>query len=781
MKIKEIKIVNQDESTEVADIGADAINVDYNNTTVKAELDKLNTNTNSLINTQTSQETQLVNLQSRINSLASGSPLVASSVAEMTDTTRVYVNTTDGHWYTYNGTAWIDGGVYQSAEDSESVGLLQKIVNQIPTNMGLKNTIKIASANTKTGIYLKEGVTYNIKTDNLAFNCNCYVYGDNSHYIALAETYKKLTPAKSGYLIIYTKVNNVGNEITIDINNGVLKENNNVFSFYNALFSNNCEILKESNYLSNYYIDPYLHYIASSSNVKTYIYEIEKTGNYAILGYGNRLVCSALLDENDTPTELLGKFTDEETGEFKTNILYVSLKEGDRIGVSYWTNKFFEKPFVILSNNDSIINDLKFRINKTKFPEQKSLDVLSKHAFVDGELRESANWRCVVYNCKPNTTYTIKYANNILYQIMKDGTYTKTTVPHEGASDAENYTFTTSENCVQFAINFFHNYNYLLTPISNNLSSDILNDFEQDEKPYFYERLMSNEPAFLFSNLEAVGNKRKITQELYNIYKYPLTPTWGNEYLAPFYKKIYDNSNIVIDCDGDSITQAGHIEQCIRNIFKVGKYNSENLTVTNDGKGGRSTNEWAGTGENYYIEEDETNYPNGLIDVSMSHNPDLLIVGFGMNDAISGGENNTTIEERLTNFENNYREVLERIRGNTAINGRPAYNKSADELSIILCAPSTPYIEERDYNNARLYKNWFIYVREIIKKLCREYKCAFCDFTTVTYDHNYSSIWSTVYPLNGHTSSLHPNWSYGLAYSSILQPLLFPIGLWKNE
>ena len=39
------------------------------------------------------------NLQSQINGLASGSPLVASSTSGMTDTTRVYVNTTDGKWY----------------------------------------------------------------------------------------------------------------------------------------------------------------------------------------------------------------------------------------------------------------------------------------------------------------------------------------------------------------------------------------------------------------------------------------------------------------------------------------------------------------------------------------------------------------------------------------------------------------------------------------------------------------------------------------------------------
>lgn len=50
MKIKEIKIVNQDESTEIANIGADAADVDYNDTTVKAELDRLNAIINSLIN-----------------------------------------------------------------------------------------------------------------------------------------------------------------------------------------------------------------------------------------------------------------------------------------------------------------------------------------------------------------------------------------------------------------------------------------------------------------------------------------------------------------------------------------------------------------------------------------------------------------------------------------------------------------------------------------------------------------------------------------------------------
>ena len=51
---------------------------------------------------------------------ATGSPLVASTVSEMTDTSKIYVYTgsetgyTSGHWYYYNGTAWTDGGVYNA-------------------------------------------------------------------------------------------------------------------------------------------------------------------------------------------------------------------------------------------------------------------------------------------------------------------------------------------------------------------------------------------------------------------------------------------------------------------------------------------------------------------------------------------------------------------------------------------------------------------------------------------------------------------------------------------
>lgn len=52
-----------------------------------------------------------------------GSPLTATLVSDMTDHDKVYVyvgseaSMNSGHWYYWNGTAWTDGGVYNSIAD----------------------------------------------------------------------------------------------------------------------------------------------------------------------------------------------------------------------------------------------------------------------------------------------------------------------------------------------------------------------------------------------------------------------------------------------------------------------------------------------------------------------------------------------------------------------------------------------------------------------------------------------------------------------------------------
>ena len=88
-----------------------------------------------------------------VDSLASGSPLVASSVSGMTDTSRVYVNTSNGHWYWYNGSSWQDGGVYQAAEDSETVNELNIKVNTLDKNLKVLRNVANPSKIVRNTVY----------------------------------------------------------------------------------------------------------------------------------------------------------------------------------------------------------------------------------------------------------------------------------------------------------------------------------------------------------------------------------------------------------------------------------------------------------------------------------------------------------------------------------------------------------------------------------------------------------------------------------------------------
>lgn len=60
-----------------------------------------------------------------------GSPLVAASVAEMTDTNKIYVYVgsesgyTSGNWYYYNGSDWVSGGIYNAVAFETDTTLTQ--------------------------------------------------------------------------------------------------------------------------------------------------------------------------------------------------------------------------------------------------------------------------------------------------------------------------------------------------------------------------------------------------------------------------------------------------------------------------------------------------------------------------------------------------------------------------------------------------------------------------------------------------------------------------------
>lgn len=60
------------------------------------------------------QNQEIENIEQMVRNTVGVTPYPVSSTSEMVDQSKIYVNTTDGYWYYYNGSAWTQGGLYQS-------------------------------------------------------------------------------------------------------------------------------------------------------------------------------------------------------------------------------------------------------------------------------------------------------------------------------------------------------------------------------------------------------------------------------------------------------------------------------------------------------------------------------------------------------------------------------------------------------------------------------------------------------------------------------------------
>lgn len=108
------KLDNMAESGQLTNLIKSYIDPIYQAYEAEINADITNQNT-EITNFKSSVNTALNTFDTRLTAVASGSPLVASSTAGMTETDRIYVNTTDGKWYYYDGDSWEIGGTYQSS------------------------------------------------------------------------------------------------------------------------------------------------------------------------------------------------------------------------------------------------------------------------------------------------------------------------------------------------------------------------------------------------------------------------------------------------------------------------------------------------------------------------------------------------------------------------------------------------------------------------------------------------------------------------------------------
>lgn len=194
-----------------------------------------------------------------------GSPLTASTVSAMTDKKKVYVYTgsesgyTAGNWYSWNGTAWVPGGVYNSAAiqtdktltqsdkaaDSAIVGqqigeLKESVSNIKNSGTGLSDTAKnlliailknaVYTVNQKTNIEALENAlsTQNTPTDAWSIVQNLtYVTSTNTAFnVKKGESYTTTIVPNTNYTINSVTVVMGSVDITnTTYNNGVITIN----------------------------------------------------------------------------------------------------------------------------------------------------------------------------------------------------------------------------------------------------------------------------------------------------------------------------------------------------------------------------------------------------------------------------------------------------------------------------------------------------------------------------------------------------------------------------
>ena len=150
----------------------------------------------------TLQQTKIDDIDSKVDSLASGSPLVASSTADMTETDRVYVNTTDGKWYYYDGEEWQIGGTYQSTgidpNDPVIKGITDKVddcikyydnlfdktaivLDKSPKSTTINDLADTPGVNCSGIMEAKPATTYTC-TSHISGNNNVFFYRTNGDY-----------------------------------------------------------------------------------------------------------------------------------------------------------------------------------------------------------------------------------------------------------------------------------------------------------------------------------------------------------------------------------------------------------------------------------------------------------------------------------------------------------------------------------------------------------------------------------------------------------------------
>lgn len=372
----------------------------------------------------------------KVDNVVSGQPLIANSIEEMTNTNRIYVNTSNGHWYSYNGEEWIDGGEYLSnLTDLQNFNVLPNFLkiktknifdsinwfeNKTFTPNKNSNIFNLIDKLTDSSfgniseviqIKNKNGIPF-IDNNYLIFNTLditspiFFEYDLNGNYLRTCDGSKKEFSADAYYVVFkqYFTFNNHWNLLVKDIK-------------LDWLINNNTEFLFNYNYSNNLF--DYMEFI---ENKNIYIREENNLSKLNIYNYTIPLIESSvasiskpiqikneekiLLDINNLIVD--GKNTD-------AYLYYLFDKNGNCVGRLKGTDVFN------ISENIYYIIFIKYNnINNTVTIKSKKIKWLGENIYEVGVGKQYNNLMNLFKLLKNDKTEKTIYIYNGTYDIFEE-------------------------------------------------------------------------------------------------------------------------------------------------------------------------------------------------------------------------------------------------------------------------------------------------------------------------------------------------------------------------
>ena len=121
------------------------------------------------------QNSRITSIENQVSSLASGSPILVDTMEEMTDTTKIYLLSSNGNWYYYNGTNWTSGGVYQATEYGEntipSKSIKNVVYDKVNQNINSKSLTTSNFSNLSGATIEEDSSSITIRRTSTSANC----------------------------------------------------------------------------------------------------------------------------------------------------------------------------------------------------------------------------------------------------------------------------------------------------------------------------------------------------------------------------------------------------------------------------------------------------------------------------------------------------------------------------------------------------------------------------------------------------------------------------------